>query len=84
MTQFTIEQKHITIYPCAEPDRPVIYLNTFEKEGEQVLYVLREGGCPPFTLVSVSNLNWNYDMSPWEVRRSSKMPNLVREGRMII
>ena len=67
MTQFTIEQKHITIYPCAEPDRPVIYLNTFEKEGEQVLYVLREGGCPPFTLVSVSNLNWNYDMSPWEV-----------------
>ena len=67
MTQFTIEQKHITIYPCAEPDRPVIYLNTFEKEGEQVLYVLREGGCPPFTLVSVSSLDWNHDMSPWEI-----------------
>ncbi len=30
MTQFTIEQKHISVCPCDEPDRPVIYLNTFE------------------------------------------------------
>lgn len=50
-----------------EPDRPVIYLNTFEGEGEQVLCILRDEGCPPFTLVSVSNLDWNHDMSPWEI-----------------
>ena len=67
MTRFTIEQKHITVYPCDEPDRPVIYLNTFEDEGEQVLRILRDSGCPPFTLVSVSNLDWNHDMSPWEI-----------------
>lgn len=67
MTQFTIEQKHITVYPCDEPDRPVIYLNTFEGEEDQVLRILRDSGCPPFTLVSVSNLDWNHDMSPWEI-----------------
>ena len=67
MTQFTIEQKHISVYPCDEPDRPVIYLNTFEDEGGQVLRILREEDCPPFTLVSVSNLDWNHDMSPWEI-----------------
>ena len=67
MTQFAIEQKHISVYPCDEPDRPVIYLNTFEGEGEQVLRLLRDDGCPAFTLVSVSNLDWNHDMSPWEI-----------------
>ena len=67
MTQFTIEQKHISVYPCDEPDRPVIYLNTFEGEGEQVLRLLRDDGCPPLTFVSVSNLDWNHDMSPWKI-----------------
>lgn len=45
----------------------MIYLNTFEGEGERVLQILKDDGCPPFTLVSVSNLNWNHDMSPWEI-----------------
>lgn len=67
MTQFTIGQKHISVYPCDEPDRPVIYLNTFAGEGKQVLRLLRDDGCPPFTLVSVSSLDWNHDMSPWEI-----------------
>ena len=67
MTQFTIGQKHISVYPCDEPNRPVIYLNTFAGEGKQVLRLLRDEGCPPFTLVSVSSLDWNHDMSPWEI-----------------
>ena len=67
MTQFTIGQKHISVYPCDEPNRPVIYLNTFAGEGKQVLRLLRDDGCPPFTLVSVSSLDWNHDMSPWEI-----------------
>lgn len=65
--QFMIGQKQISVYPCDEPDRPVIYLNTFEGEGEQVLHILNGGGCPPFTLVTVSDLDWNHDMSPWEI-----------------
>ena len=67
MTQFTIGQKQISVYPCDEPDRPVIYFNTFAGEGKQVLRLLRDDGCPPFTLVSVSSLDWNHDMSPWEI-----------------
>lgn len=69
MIQFMIGQKQISVYPCDEPDCPVIYLNTFEGEGEgeQVLRILKGGGCPPFTLVIVSGLDWNHDMSPWEI-----------------
>ncbi len=67
MNQFTIGQKQISVYSCDEPDRPVIYPNTFAGEGEQVLRLLRDDGCPPFTLVSVSSLDWNHDMSPWEI-----------------
>lgn len=67
MTQFKIKEKQISVYPCDEPDRPVIYLNTFDGEGEQVLRILRDEGCPPFTLVSVSGLKWNHDMSPWKI-----------------
>ena len=32
-----------------------------------MLRLLRDDGCPAFTLVSVSNLDWNHDMSPWEI-----------------
>ena len=67
MIQFMIGQKQISVYPCDEPDCPVIYLNTFEGEGEKVLRILKGGGCPPFTLVIVSGLDWNHDMSPWEI-----------------
>ena len=44
MIQFMIGQKQISVYPCDEPDCPVIYLNTFEGEGEQVLRILKGGG----------------------------------------
>ena len=66
MTSFTIEQKRVDIFPCTEPDRPVIYLNTYGREGKQVLQHLQEAGCPAFTLVAVSHLNWDHDMAPWD------------------
>ena len=67
MTSFTIEQKRVDIFPCTEPDRPVIYLNTYGREGKQVLQHLQEAGCPAFTLVAVSHLNWDHDMAPWDI-----------------
>lgn len=74
MIQFTIGQKQICVYESSEPDCPVIYVNSFEENGEQVLHILREEGCPPFTLVSVSQLSWNQDLSPW------KMPPLFKNA----
>lgn len=63
--QFQIEDKEITVYPCTVFDRPIIYLNTFGTEGEQVYQILRESGDLNFTFVTVTGLLWEQDMTPW-------------------
>ena len=65
MNSFTTDNRTVTVFPAAGPDRPVIYLNTFGQEGEQVLRNLKTLKCPDFTLVTISALEWNHDMSPW-------------------
>lgn len=67
MISFSMGQKQIQVFPSTLPDRPVIYLNTFGKEGEEVYRALQEIHCPAFTLAAVSGLNWNHDMAPWEI-----------------
>lgn len=59
--------REIAIYPSAAPGRPIIYLNTFEGEGEQVYQMLQDTECPDFTLVTISGLAWHHDMTPWEM-----------------
>lgn len=34
MTSFNIEQKRVDVFASAAPDRPVIYLNTYGREGK--------------------------------------------------
>ncbi len=65
--QFRIADKEIAVYPGLASGRPIIYLNTFEGEGEQVYQQLRDTECPDFTLVTVSGLVWHHDMTPWEM-----------------
>ena len=72
MTSFTLEQKKIQVFPSTVPDRPVIYLNTYGPEGESVRLALDQLGCPDFTLVAISGLDWNHDMAPWEILPISK------------
>ncbi len=67
-----ISGKNISIYISPIPDTPVIYLNTFAEEGGQVYQALQETGCPPFTLVAISGLLWNHDMSPWAIQQVTK------------
>ncbi len=62
---FHTSDREIAVYPSLTPDRPIIYLNTSEGEGEQVYQVLLDMGCPDFTLVAISGLNWYHDMTPW-------------------
>ena len=45
---------------------PIIYLNTFSDKGQKVYEAAQATGCPPFTLVAISDLNWNHDMVPWD------------------
>lgn len=66
MYTFTTNAKTISISPSSEANAPIIYLNTFSGEGQKVHEAAQATGCPPFTLVAISNLDWNHDMAPWD------------------
>jgi len=70
--QFTVSGKAADVYPSAAPDRPIIYLNTFSGEGGNVRQALEKMGCPDFSLVAVSSLEWDHDMAPWDIPPISK------------
>ena len=57
--------KAVSFFPGSRPGSPVIYLNTVSDEGYQIYEAAQAAGCPPFTLVAISNLDWNHDMAPW-------------------
>lgn len=66
MYEFTIGGKNVSVFPGNAPDAPVIYLNTYSDESQQVFRAAQAAGCPPFTLVAISDLDWNRDMAPWD------------------
>ena len=74
MHTFSTKGKAISVYPAREPDAPVLYLNTFSEEGEQVYADLQKQALPAFSLVTISNLDWNRDMAPWD------LPSVFKKG----
>ena len=66
MINSTTEKKAVSVFPATFPGAPVIYLNTYSDEGQQVFEAAQTAGCPPFTLVAISNLAWSHDMAPWD------------------
>lgn len=66
MQTLTIDSKTVFVFSGAEPEAPIIYLNTFSGEGQKVYEAAQAAGCPSFTLVAVSDLDWNHDMVPWD------------------
>lgn len=44
----------------------MIYLNTYSDEGQQLFEATQTAGYPPFTLVAISDLDWNHDMASWD------------------
>ena len=66
MYTITTSRKTVSIFVCTEPGTPIIYLNTFVGEGQKVFEAAQAAGCPPFSLVAISNLDWNRDMAPWD------------------
>lgn len=57
---FVIDNKKIVVYPGESSNRPVVYLNTFAEEGGLVYKELHNIGCPDFTLVAISGLDWEH------------------------
>ena len=66
MQALEIGSKNISIFLSTKPRTPIIYLNTFSDEGRKVYEAAQATGCLPFTLVAVSDLDWNHDMVPWD------------------
>ena len=66
MCTFSTKGKTISIFPSLEATAPIIYLNTVSGEGQKVFKEAQAVGCPPFTLIAVSGLDWNHDMDPWD------------------
>ncbi|MBB5219800.1 hypothetical protein HNP77_002189 [Treponema rectale] len=64
--EFEIEGKKISIFGTENADFPLVILNTYGDEGEEVWNECHKLKCPPFSLASISNLDWNKDLSPWE------------------
>lgn len=72
--QFEIEGKNVEVYSSAEQDRPVVYLNTCGKECEGICRRVGDLTGMEFSLVTIGNLDWNGDMSPWAI------PPVSRDG----
>ena len=70
--EFNTADKRIAVYPSPEPDSPIVYINTFEGEGDNVCRALENMDNPAFTLVAVSGLKWEHDMAPWDIPPLSK------------
>ena len=62
---FNTDNKKITVYPAMAENKPVIYLTTYNDDGGEVYAELQKPDCPDFTLVTISGLNWEAELSPW-------------------
>ena len=64
--QMEVSGRSVSVFPGDSPDAPLVVLNTFESEGEEVFRAVKSITDADFSLVSVGDLDWNADMSPWE------------------
>lgn len=78
--EFNTADKRITVYPSPEPDSPIVYINTFEGEGDNVYRALENMDNPAFTLVAVSGLKWEHDMARGISHRSRRKALPVSEA----
>ncbi len=60
-----IDNRKISIYPCGEENAPVVYSAMYSENGKALLDCCKTAECPAFHLVTISELDWNADLSPW-------------------
>ena len=65
MNTFVLDGKTVSVWPGSQPGAPAVYLNTYGEEGGQVRAEMAKLGCPDCSLVAVSGLDWDKDLSPW-------------------
>lgn len=77
---FNTDKKKITLYPALAENKPVIYLTTYNDNGGEVYAEVQKDGCPDFTLVTVSGLNWEAELSPWAAGNLFKYSEMFTGG----
>lgn len=77
---FNTDKKKITVYPALAENKPVIYLTTYNDDGGEVYAEVQKGGCQDFTLVTVSGLNWEAELSPWAAGNLFKYSEMFTGG----
>lgn len=68
MKELLVNNKKISIYGNNSSKQmiPVIILNSFQEEGKEIFEKCKELQAIDFILVSIGNLNWNQDLTPWK------------------
>lgn len=61
----SIDDRKISVYPCGAENAPVVYSAMYAENGKALLDCCKTLGCPDFDLVTISELDWNADLSPW-------------------
>lgn len=69
---FTLSGKDITLYKAEKPNQPLVVLNMFEDDSSGVLAELQKMGDFDINLLVISKLDWNAELSPWEIPTISK------------
>lgn len=64
-TVVEIDNKKVILYRNTMRDVPVVYANMYQEAGRAVIKQCEKLGCKPFHLVSISNLRWEEELSPW-------------------
>lgn len=77
---FNTGNKKITVYPALAENRPVIYLTTYNDDGSEVYAQVQKSGYTDFTLVTVSGLNWEAELSPWAAGNLFKYSDMFTGG----
>lgn len=77
---FNTDKKKITLYPALAENKPVIYLTTYNDDCGEVYDELQKLGCPDFTLVTISGLNWEAELSPWAAGNLFKYSEMFTGG----
>lgn len=69
---FNLSGKEITLYKATQSNQPLIVLNMFDGDGSDVVAELQRMEDFDVNLLVISKLDWNTDLSPWEIPDISK------------
>lgn len=63
--KFETDKKQISIFKNENEVVPAVYANMYQDAAREVLAACGQIGCRPFHLVSITNLRWEEELSPW-------------------